>query len=72
MKNLVAFSIAGGIVLIGASTVLAIIFLINSFMCSVRWEDSGKESRYGFFSGCMVQVQPNQWVPEDRVRVLED
>ena len=42
----------------------------NGYQCAARWEHSGRESQYGWVSGCLVS-DGSGMVPEDRIRVVE-
>lgn len=43
--------------------------LYDQYRCSVQWSDF--ENRYGIIEGCMVK-QGDKWVPEARVRAIEE
>ena len=50
---------------------LGITYGVGSFSCSTQWARSGMASDYGLVQGCLVQVKPGQWVPQERVRAIE-
>jgi|WetSurMetagenome_2_1015567.scaffolds.fasta_scaffold1137380_2 hypothetical protein len=33
--------------------------------CKNAYKNSGLSSQFNIWSGCMVEVQPNQWIPSD-------
>jgi hypothetical protein len=51
---------------------LGVVWTMKSAACGWRWSESGMESKWGWFSGCMVQQKSGGWVPEDRVRFMEE
>lgn len=46
----------------------AIGYWVKAAACADRWEGSGMASRFGVFSGCLVQTPSGRWIPDDRVR----
>lgn len=50
-------------------------FLIGSamsFACGYRWGTSGMNAKWLWFAGCMVEYEPNRWIPEERFRAIPD
>jgi hypothetical protein len=39
--------------------------------CNKGFEDSSMNHRFNFWSGCMVEAQPNQWIPSDNYIFVE-
>lgn len=39
--------------------------------CEAKWEHSGMASKWGFLSGCLVEVEPGRWIPEGRLREIK-
>lgn len=37
-------------------------------LCHIRWSGTGYETKYSYFSGCLVQQASGKWLPEDKVR----
>lgn len=44
---------------------------LSSVNCRAAWKKSGLNSTWEFGAGCLVEVSPNQWVPERKVRIME-
>lgn len=42
----------------------------SSYKCQVRWEQSGMESDFRLFAGCLVKTQSG-WIPDDRIREVQ-
>lgn len=36
--------------------------------CGEQWKESGMRSRYGLWTGCMVEARPGQWLPAENLR----
>ncbi len=51
---------------------LGVVWVSKSAACGFRWQESGMDRKWGWFSGCMVQPKSGGWVPEDRVRFMEE
>lgn len=49
----------------------AVYCVVGSWQCSARWEHSGLRSTWAPVQGCLVQVGPNRWLPDDRVREID-
>lgn len=50
-----------------------VIMLANwgeSVACRAKWEDSGFKSDYGFFKGCVIQLEDGTWIPSDNYREI--
>lgn len=43
----------------------------KNYTCDARWESSGMNSEYRYVSGCMVEVTPGKFIPEDKYRAVE-
>lgn len=43
----------------------------KNYTCHARWESSGMYSEYRYVSGCMVEVTPGKFIPEDKYRAVE-
>lgn len=39
--------------------------------CKASWGKSGLNTSWGFFQGCLVEVEPGRWIPEDKVREID-
>lgn len=44
--------------------------LANSIACREQWEHSGFNSDYGFFKGCVIQLEDGTWIPADNYREM--
>lgn len=42
----------------------------ESWTCGRSWKRSGMKTSWGPVQGCLVEVAPGRWIPEDRVRAL--
>lgn len=74
MKRLVGeISFVGLVVLLllVLAFILSLPFLADWWKCSSRWSTSGVQSSYGPIQGCLVEVKPGRWVPDDRVREVD-
>lgn len=66
-----------GFTLIEVMIVLAIIAILLAaivlapFKCAAKWERSGMATEWGPIQGCMVEVEPGRWLPDERVREIE-
>jgi hypothetical protein len=40
--------------------------------CSAKTENIGFAHKWGFFSGCMIEAQPEQWIPLENWRMFEE
>lgn len=38
--------------------------------CRAQWENSGFKSDYGFFSGCLIQLEDGTWIPAENYREI--
>lgn len=36
--------------------------------CGEKWEQSGFKSDFGFFKGCVIQLEDGTWIPADNYR----
>lgn len=61
--------VVGGAVL-GASIGTAA-YWFDAASCEARWGRAGMAWDYGLLQGCVVEVRPGVWVPENRVREIE-
>ena len=56
---------------IGATIAFALaIHLLNAFGCAHRWEASGRDTRFDWFAGCLVETSEGVFVPERAVRAM--
>lgn len=46
------------------------IFGVDFARCKARTWNIGFESRYNPFSGCVIEIAPNQWVPLENYRFM--
>lgn len=50
----------------------AVLFSIfgGPYTCAAKWDDSGFNSRYAYFSGCQISFpeNPTRWIPEENYR----
>jgi hypothetical protein len=56
MKLAILISILFGFVLWGAHKA-------DEISCKSKWEQSGMNVKYGFYTGCIIEVKPNVWIP---------
>lgn len=42
----------------------------ESVACREKWEHSGFKSDYGFFKGCVIQLEDGTWIPADNYREM--
>jgi hypothetical protein len=58
-------------VLVGFLFMILFIFImcLSALKCT-RWEDSGFNSKFIPFKGCLVEVAPNKWMPAENVREI--
>lgn len=45
---------------------------LNKKICSVKAEQMQMESHWGFWEGCMIEVQPGKWIPLDSYYYKEE
>ena len=53
--------------------VFGVVMLANwgeSVACRSKWEHSGFKSDYGFFKGCVIQLEDGTWIPADNYREM--
>jgi hypothetical protein len=49
------------------------IYLANGMVeCWSKWRRSGMDYEFSSISGCLVEIKPNEWIPDDRYRGLEE
>ena len=46
-------------------------FFAGLLSCTKSFENSGLNHEFNAWSGCLVEVQPNQWVPSDNYIYVE-
>lgn len=62
--------IASSLIVLLIAGVITYFFL--AYRCGERWLDSGMNSKFGFSTGCMIQVKDGKWIPEDRYREIDE
>lgn len=50
--------------------IMYFLYLAEHRSCTDSWKDSGNESKYGFFSGCLVKLPNGSWVPSQSVKTV--
>jgi hypothetical protein len=56
------------VVLLGGT--MAFSYYTGERTCAARWEQSGLESSFGLWQGCLVKVQ-GRWLPASTIREVE-
>lgn len=51
-----------GVFIVG---LMSAVICLDRASCSARWQASGHATRYGVLQGCLVELEPGRWVPED-------
>ena len=51
--------------------IVAVSFFAPYYQCGAKWGRSGMASEWGFIQGCMVEVEPGRWIPDERVREID-
>lgn len=51
--------------------VVAIMLVLSSMKCDNQWKLSGLRSDWAPIQGCLVEVRPGIWVPDERVREMD-
>lgn len=51
--------------------VVAIAMVLSSMKCDSRWKLSSLRSDWAPIQGCLVEVRPGIWVPDERVREMD-
>lgn len=54
-----------------ASVVIAALNTKGHARCELRWKDSGLHAEFRRGAGCLVEISPGRWVPEENVRPYE-
>lgn len=52
--------------------IFGIAYFMGAKTCSAQTQNIGFESKYGFFSGCMIEIEPEIWIPLDNYRFFGD
>ena len=68
--------VSDGVLAVAAGAVLGAVigcaaYWFDAASCEARWVRSGMAWDYGLFQGCVVEVRPGVWVPDNRVREIE-
>ena len=50
--------------------VVALANWAESISCREKWADSTFKSDYGFFKGCVIQLEDGTWIPSDNYREI--
>ena len=50
---------------------LAVAAVMAAAKCDNQWSRSGLQSDWGIMQGCLVEVRPNTWIPDERVREVD-
>lgn len=66
------FGIIGGVLLALALLGWGIYLVIGMVDCWSKWRRSGMDYEYTTFSGCLLEIEPEKWIPDDRYRGLEE
>ena len=65
------FTIIEALIVLAIFAILASVPIAGRLGCEAKWENSGMAYKWGFFSGCLVEVEKGRWLPEERVREIE-
>ena len=51
--------------------IVALPFVMMPMQCTAKWQHSGMASEWGIIQGCLVEVEPGRWIPDERVREMD-
>ena len=49
----------------------ALAYFVARSECAAVWSESGAESKYSMFGGCLVKLDDGRWVPSSAVRWMD-
>lgn len=59
-------------IVIAIIAILMSIPLFQSITCRAKWVDSGMQSKWGMWSGCLVSKDGRRFIPDQRYREMAD
>ena len=70
MSDALAWLIVAGAFVLFIGGIVGVGYAWNTFTCDSRWSESQMNSKFTFMNGCMLEVSPGKWIPENRYREI--
>lgn len=66
------FTLIEILIVIAIIGILASIPFVQSTRCKAQWAESGFQSKWGWWSGCLISKDGKRFIPDERYRELSD